>query len=134
MDKQAKENWAVAGLIAGEAFADEFKKMAGVFLLERYVADNGFTKDAAGLARRAFKAVTTSPALRRIGIPAAALAAGGGAGAIVGMKKERQEAMEEINTIAPKIFRHGFVQGARQGFARGARAGFLHARGERSTG
>jgi hypothetical protein len=134
MDQQTKENWAVAGLISGEAFADEYMKMAGVFLLQQHLDENGFDKEAAGLARRALKAVTSIPGLRRVGIPVATAAAGGAGGAFLGKKEEQEKAMAQMQAMAPRIYRHGFIIGARQGFARGAKAGFMHAKGERTTG
>ncbi len=127
MDKQTKENWFAAGLFAGEGFADEYMKMAGLRVLDLHVAEHGFDKEAAGLARRALHAVTRSIGVRRVGGAVALAGAGAAGGAIVAQKSEQEKALTRLQSMAPKIYRHGFITGARQGFARGARAGFMHA-------
>lgn len=127
MNKQTKDNWFVAGLIAGEGFADEYIKMAGLHALDLHVAENGFDKEAAGLARRALHAVTKSIGVRRVSGALALAGAGAAGGSVVTQKHEQEKAMARLQHMAPKIYRHGFITGARQGFARGARAGFMHA-------
>lgn len=123
------ENWGFAGMIMGRAFAEETQKLAAIYLLDEQAKAGVLTKEAAG---NLLKMVTKSPAFKRIGIPAAALAAGAGGGAVIAQKKERQRAQEEVEVMAPQVFRAGFMQGARQGFVQGAQKGYAMAQQEGS--
>jgi hypothetical protein len=124
-----RENWAEAGLICGQAYADEVIKLGALSEIDAEL-EKTTDKEAAhallGLAARVIK----HPATRAIGFSGLA----GGAGLMIGQKQERVKAEGELVAVAPDIFRAGFEQGARQGFQQGARAGFVQARQQEAGG
>ena len=125
------DNWNAAGLICGGAFSDEMQKLAFLKHVDDCVAQ-GMTKEALHPMLAGAAKILKSPIARRVGGAALLAGAGGAGGAIAGRKVERSKAEEEMQQIAPQVFRAGFVQGARAGFMQGAQAGYREAKGERA--
>ena len=111
------ENWAAAGMIAGAAYADEMKKLATLRMIDLALEQKDLDeKTAAGFKDLAGK-ILKSPATKAIGI-GGAVALGAGGGMMLGKKREHEKDEAELQSIAPQVFRAGFVQGARAGFGR----------------
>lgn len=124
---EVMENWEYAGKIAGASYRDEIEKLAALAICDEAAEKRGLDKEAIG---QLFRKIITSPGAR-VGALAALGLGGGAGGYAIGQKVQSEKTEEELREVAPRLFRAGFVQGARQGYMRGARAGFAHAAGQR---
>ena len=129
------ENWKVAGVIAGLAYAEELRKLALVHVLDRAIEEKsgGDEKIAGPMITEAMGLIKKlAPIGKAVGLAAITSATGAAVGKGVGAKNEREKADKELATAMPQAFRTGFLHGARQGFMQGARQGYLHAKGEKA--
>jgi hypothetical protein len=111
------ENWAVAGLFAGEGYADELKKQAALYVIDRLIEKKAVDEKTASALTEMGAKLIKGPVGKGVGA-AAALGGAGFVGARIGEKKEHAKDEEEVATLAPQIFRAGFLRGAQMGFAR----------------
>jgi len=119
-------NHAAAGLIAGEAYADEMAKMAELHLIDELIEKKAVDEKTAAGAMDLVKKLVTGPIGKGLAFGGATATGGFAAGQHLGGQKAEEEASEKIRQLAPKVFRSGFVHGARHGFQRGARLGIVH--------
>ena len=122
------ENWEYAGKISGAAYRDETETLAALAVCDEAAEKRGLNKEAVG---RLFQKIISSPAARAGALAAVGVGGGTAGGFAIGQKVQADKSQEEIKQVAPRLFRAGFIQGARQGYMRGARAGAAHALGQR---
>jgi len=125
-ERELLENHAAAGLIAGEAYADEMAKCAELHLLDELIEKKAIDEKQAAGALDVVKKLVSGPIGKGLGFGAATATGGYAAGQHLGTQKAEEQASAKIKQLAPRVFRSGFVHGARHGFQRGARLGIVH--------